>query len=337
MKNHLYKRSVSSSLMEDGFSLIELMISITIAMLLTIGIGYVIMNTSNSRKELDRMNRQIENGRFAMQIISDDLSHAGFFGRLYDTPAAPAALIDPCSTSTTDLTSAVALHIQGYDDSLSSFPSCISNHKAGTDVLVIRRASTIESNLASLDAKRIYIQAAALSYIVDIGTNSGSFTLTQKNHTDKINPRAFVTHIYWVNTSDQLMVAELDADSSAAKFTTLPIADGIEDIQFDYGIDNTGPDLDSSHAGADPDGSPDSYSMCSASGTCSIADWQNVTAIRISVLARNPEKTPGYSDSNKSYSMGLKGATSVSLPSGYRRHLYQGLARLNDIGGRREL
>lgn len=321
---------------QEGFSLVELMIAVTIALILTAGIGYVIMSTSNTRKELDRMNRQIENGRYAMQVLTDDLSHAGFFGRLYEIPAAPGTLPDPCLVAATNLYNDVALQVQGYDGSLVSFPSCITGHKAGTDVLVVRRASSLETDIDDIDdgnnANRIYIQSAALSYKVDKGVNVGSFSLKQKNHTDLIPPRAYVVHIYWINTSDQLYMAELDASSTSATWTRIPIADGIENMQLDYGLDDTGPDLDEV-AGDDPDGNPDEYSDCS---TCVPADWKNVTTIRINLLARNPEKSAGYNDGNKTYSLGLAG-TVGPFTDGYRRHAYQGLARLNNIGGRREL
>lgn len=322
---------------EDGFSLVELMVAITIALILTAGIGYLIMNTSSNRKELDRLNRQIENGRYAMQVLTDDLSHAGYFGRLYEIPAPGTSLPDPCAITTTALNSAVALQIQGYEGTGSSFPSCISNRKTGTDVLVIRRAASIETDIDEVDdaanAKRVFIQSAALSYKVDLGENAASFTLRQKNHTDLINPRAYVVHIYWINTENQLMMTELSANTTATQFSTaIAIADGIENLQFDYGIDSTGPDLDELHAGADPDGTPDNYSQCS---TCTTTDWQNVTTVRINLLARNPQVSPGYSDA-KQYSLGLAG-TVGPYNDGYRRHAYQGLARLNNIGGRREL
>jgi type IV pilus assembly protein PilW len=324
----------------QGFSLIELMISITIALILTAGIGYVIMSTSNTRKELDRMNRQIENGRYAMQVLTDDLSHAGHFGRLYEFPATPGTLPNPCDMTASTLRSAVALPVQGYDEAKPTATECntvITDYKTGTDVLVVRRASSVETDIDDIDdsenAKRVFIQSAALSYKVDTGENTGTFTLKKKNHTDLIEPRAYVVHIYWINTSNQLMMRELDATSSATTFTSVPIADGIEDLQLDYGIDSTGPDLDDEHAGADPDGNPDSYSVCAA---CTTANWENVTTIRINLLARNPEKSAGYSDSAKEYSMGLKGMVGP-FSDGYRRHAYQGLARLNNIGGRREL
>jgi type IV pilus assembly protein PilW len=320
-----------------GFSLVELMIAITIALLLTAGIGYLIMNTSSNRKELDRLNRQIENGRYAMQVLTDDLSHAGYFGRLYEIPSPGATLPDPCATSATALYSAVALQIQGYEGTGSSFPSCISNRKTGTDVLVIRRAAAVETDIDDVDdaanAKRMFIQSAALNYIVDLGENSSSFTLKKKNHTDLINPRAYVVRIYWIDTENRLMMRELSATMAATEFSSaIAIADGIENLQLDYGIDSTGPDLDELHAGADPDGTPDTYSVCS---TCTTTDWQNVTTIRINLLARNPQVSPGYTDA-KQYSLGLAG-TVGPFTDGYRRHAYQGLARLNNIGGRREL
>jgi len=99
------------------------------------------------------------------------------------------------------------------------------------------------------------------------------------------------------------------------------VAEGIERLEFDYGIDSNG------------DGSPDTYSSCSP---CSAAQWNDVVAVRINLLARNSERSFGYSDL-KTYAMGLAG--SASAPSGalnYKRHVFQVLARLSNKSIRRE-
>jgi len=98
--------------------------------------------------------------------------------------------------------------------------------------------------------------------------------------------------------------------------TTRPLVEGIENIQFDFGVDNTG------------DGAPESYLASPLA-----ADWQNVMAVRVNLLARNNETTPGYVD-NKSYQLG-----SVAIPAAadnYKRHVYSELVRATNPSGRRE-
>jgi prepilin-type N-terminal cleavage/methylation domain-containing protein len=64
---------------QRGFSLIEMMIALTIGLLLLIGLSSLFMQQSASRNELEKSSRQIENGRYAMQILQDNIEHAGFY------------------------------------------------------------------------------------------------------------------------------------------------------------------------------------------------------------------------------------------------------------------
>jgi type IV pilus assembly protein PilW len=67
-----------------------------------------------------------------------------------------------------------------------------------------------------------------------------------------------------------------------------------------------------------------------------VAQWANVVSVRINLLARNAERSAGYTDT-KSYAMGLAGI--ASAPAGkesFKRHLFQVIARLNNQSMRRE-
>jgi type IV pilus assembly protein PilW len=81
---------------------------------------------------------------------------------------------------------------------------------------------------------------------------------------------------------------------------------------------------------ADGDGVPDgAYVTVPATPT----DWTNVVAVRINVLARNVEATTGYTDA-KTYDMGVAGSVTPGGP--YKRHVYNAVVRIVNIGSRRE-
>ena len=90
-------------------------------------------------------------------------------------------------------------------------------------------------------------------------------------------------------------------------------------MQFEYGIDSAG-----------NDGTPDAYT-----GSPAFADWANVMAVRVYVLGRNVDPTPGYSDA-KTYTLGPRSYTPSGANVSYRRHAYSALVRLNNPSGRRE-
>jgi type IV pilus assembly protein PilW len=63
-----------------GFTLIELMVSVTLGMLIVIALVMLLANVSRNNSELSSSSRSIESGRFTLQILAADVSHAGYWG-----------------------------------------------------------------------------------------------------------------------------------------------------------------------------------------------------------------------------------------------------------------
>ena len=141
-------------LRRGGFSLIELMISITLGLLILAGVTTLFANNSRTRQEIEKTSRQIENGRYAMQVLGDDLQGAGFLAEFDPTPldtTALTALPDACATDLATLRTALPLHVQGYDNGVNA-PTCLTDVKSGTDIVVVRRASTCVAGSTNCDA-----------------------------------------------------------------------------------------------------------------------------------------------------------------------------------------
>lgn len=176
-----------------GFSLIELMIASAIGLLLLSGLALIFVNTSEANRELQKSAQQIENGRYAIEIMSNDLRLAGFYGHLHDmiSIAKPAAMPDPCeATAAATLLSALWYPVQGYAGtidatspasdaapSLAAAPKCTlldaATLKPGSDVLVVRRADT--NALAATDTATtnvFYMQASATNAEVQLGNGA---------------------------------------------------------------------------------------------------------------------------------------------------------------------
>jgi prepilin-type N-terminal cleavage/methylation domain-containing protein len=71
-----------------GFTLVELMVALTIGLLMSFGLIRVFASSSESYQSLSQASQQIENGRYAMQAIGEDLKHAGYYGEYAFPPAA---------------------------------------------------------------------------------------------------------------------------------------------------------------------------------------------------------------------------------------------------------
>lgn len=327
------------------------MISMAIGLLLVAGVATLIGRQSLSRGELDKSARQIENGRYALSLLEDDIQHAGFYGQYSGTFTAPGALPDPCSVSSAAvIDAALALPVQGYD-APATVPAPLSaclpnaNHIPGTDILVIRRLEADESPpaLGSLVAGQFYVQTTPIAKVTGLGpdpsgTTPSLYTLTQKDTVTPAELRKYVEHIYFVspcnvyasgssvcsaaadngNPIPTLKRLELSVSGGAPAFITVPLVDGIENLQFDYGIDKTG------------DGTP-STPLVSAPA---LADWPNVMAIQVNLLARNTTPTGGYSD-GKTYGMGLAGAVGP-FNDNFKRHAFTATVRVVNPSEQRE-
>ena len=342
---------------QAGFSLIELMVALTIAVLLLLGLALLFNNTSTARGELDKASRQIESGRYAMQEISDDVRHASYYGALNRAPTLGAVTLpDPCSTTLADVQASIGLPLQGYagaataallDPGKLGCLNAAAGYKPDTAVLVVRRADTsIAATAPTAGWFNIQISGCAgdpVPYVLDVDTNPGAFTL-HTNTTPGCTPitgapaariTPLYTRIYFISTCSGTDCSATGADSVPTlkridvKPTGTPITaivDGIENLQFDYGIDTTA---------APGDGTPDVYTNTTdhtANAPSDLTEWQNVMSVRIYLLARNLEATAGYTDP-KTYPLGP-----VSVPAGgaYKRHAYNQLVRLNNPAGRRE-
>ena len=168
--------------LQRGFSLIELMISITIGLLIMVALGSLFLNINRSNNEMAKTNSQIENGRFAIQLLQEDIVHTGFWGAyvpqfddLTITVAptgVPTAVPNPCLAHAAPWTAAhvtnlIGIPIQVYGATPPSGAGCVTNlatnKKASTDVLVVRHAETCvpgETNCEVDTAGKLYFQAS---------------------------------------------------------------------------------------------------------------------------------------------------------------------------------
>ena len=339
------ERALAARARAAGFSLVELMVSMTIGLMLLATLLVVFANASSARGELERSSRQIENGRYAVELLSDDLRIAGFFGEVnVGALAAPAALPDPCSTVAADWAAAMPVHVQGYDSGFGA-PACIpADIKPNTDILVVRRAKTCVAGVSGCEpaiAGKPYVQSTLCGnemppYVVGaLGTTA--FTLKRKDCTTAAALREYLVNVYFIsanNRAGQNIPTLMRLELTGPAMTQVPLVEGIEEFNVEYGIDNDG------------DGQPDAYTADPTIYTyagCTVCtavnNWSNVVTAQLHVLARSPEPSPRYLDT-KSYSLGPDGAgnaiTVGPKKDGYRRHVYTAMVRIANPAGRRD-
>jgi type IV pilus assembly protein PilW len=342
-------RANRGSTPQSGFTLVELMIAITLGMLIVAGLALTFVNSSRARDEVERANQQIENGRYAMQVLGDDLRLAGYLAEFNVAQAGlatPAAKPDPCATDLATLRTALPLHLQGYDDGAAL--SCLTDVRANTDIVVVRRVSSCVSgaaNCASVPGAA-YFQASLCNDSTELGsantadqyrldTNTASLDRHRKDCTSLASMRQYLTRIYFVANNDAAgdgIPTLKRAELGAGGFAIVSIAGGIENLQLEHGIDNDNDGI--------PDAvtaNPDIYNACA--GAACVTHWLNVMTVRINLLARNTSTSGAHTDT-KTYSLGLKADATANtvgpFNDGFKRHAFQAEVRLNNPAGRRE-
>lgn len=329
------------------------MVGLAIGLVLVAGLALMFAKTSQSGNELEKSIRQIENGRHAVEILREDISHAGYYGEIpadalgYTTP-------DVCATTlanlgwdkTTPSAPKAPMPIMGLLPSVATATACLSNYKAGTAAFAIHRLGTEPLAPASAAANTVYMQTSRCSTdpAVDpfvVSATATDFTLQNRQCNAVNQVRPYVSRIYYIATCNEcgsdttptLKMAELRGN----QMVTVPVAEGIENMVLEYGFDTN------------DDGNPEVF-ITGLSGVAGAAhnDWAKVVAVRLQLISRTIEPSSDYFD-EKTYVLtpastaSGDGSAYVFTPASrttedrqFKRRVYSATARLNNVAGLRE-
>ena len=110
--------------LQRGISLVELLVGMTLGLLLLGALASLYASTSQSRVQLNNSATQIENGRYALDVIGQEVGLAGFMGDLNLLGASAIATPDVC---------AVATNALGFTNSPATVPVAIYGYAPGTN------------------------------------------------------------------------------------------------------------------------------------------------------------------------------------------------------------
>lgn len=339
---------------QAGVTLIELMIALAIGAVLLIGLATVFINSSSSRRELEKSSALIENGRYAISILADDLSLAGYYGFYNDIGDAPATLPDPCALTSASLLAAIPQPLQGYraanlttvpdiDTTNTCEASLLTNANLtqGSDILIIRRADTAVSG--AMTSPEVYLEANARTAEVLISTAAtGLLRSPNKAGSPAADIRKLHVHTYFIAPcsrgsgangvcqvgDDGIPTLKRLAFHRTGAIEIEPLVEGIEYMKLEYGID-TSPSSINAITGLAGDGIPDSYVTSPTT-----AQWASVVSVRVYILARAPRASDGHNDT-KAY---VLGSTNIAATNDqFKRHVYSAEVRPTNVAGRREI
>lgn len=343
------------SLGQAGIGLVEIMVAMAIGLFMLGGVLTLVLWISQARVELDKTSEQIENGRYAIQLMSDELQLAGFYGQSLIGGATPS-LPTPCPAGEGDLgfsydsstvTTTLPVAVQGIASLPMADTSCFSNYTTGSEAIVLHRVET--ESVASAADGALYVQMSACeddAQPVTFGlAGVDDFPLLQKDCSSSAVLWPYTFRAFYLGSCDicssgdgipTLKMAELRVSGSGIQTVAQSVVEGIEDLHFQYGMDldtDGAPDCYVSDPSADD---PPASAGCPTGGWSDSAasNWSNVVSVRISLLARSIEPSYDWTDV-RTYDLGRESRVGP-FNDHYKRQVYSTVVTLPNVSGVRE-
>jgi len=260
-----------------GFTLVELMISLALGLLIILALVTMLINVNRNNTDMGNANRLVENGRFASQLLTTDVIHAGYWGGYvpnYDSlqytgvpelasvggGTVPTAVPDPCAAFPTAWTDEYKANLVGIPVQASNVtdtgtkPFCdalLTDAKQNSDVLVVRHVETCvagsgTNECAAVAANTLYFQASTCDSDASgfvLGTTG--FDLKKRSGNTACGAtadvRKFASTIYYVKDANPpvLMRSQMGASGIETKhLDAQALVEGVENFRVEFGIDS---------------------------------------------------------------------------------------------------
>jgi type IV pilus assembly protein PilW len=214
---------------QHGLSLVELMVSLAVGLLVT---GIVIAMFSQSKRSFNQDNAvsvMQENGRFALQILQNEIMHAGLAGSMHvpDTIVPLPTPSGDCSTKV-DWSNLITSPIEYYENASDPDLNCITGAKPNTHALIIKRTS--QTPYTSFDNEKNYFYTEGLGGTFFVGSNSAPGA--------EGTSWEYYAHIYYIadtNGIPGLYRKRLIGDTVGVGEEVVP---GIADFAIQFGVDD---------------------------------------------------------------------------------------------------
>ena len=251
---HISSSHISNSNVIDaqkGFSLIELLITMVIGLFLLSGIASSYISSKKASVNRSQISILEDNGRLALEIISKSLQHTGHAPNLLlEKPFIEDlanVVADTCPDGTVNVVDTGIFKVSADNDALGQ----------DTIGVVFYGNDNIFTDCAGNTMNAVVPVGCRLSPLPNVNTAPESSKIYNSFYVDDVKK-----------------TLECAGSRSAAGVT---IADGVENIQFLYGVDNNS------------DGTVDRYvnaTEINATATDSI-DWSSVITIQTAILVRS--------------------------------------------------
>jgi len=323
--------AMTANVKDHGFSLVELMVAITISLVLLAGLIQIFLSSKRSYNIQDSIARMQENGRYAIELLNADLRLAGYIGGNADVSTVTGR--QPQSNNCVGSADAawgamIEQSVFGINDAVANYSGCIAdagnNPQPGDegeylsgDILTIRYARPLLLTAGdNVNSGGYYLNSSPMDgeiKLLDNGENIDFATLTDTPITfNKLETNTYYSGFQQSDCSGNainvptLYRLALDTNGTPQRQELIR---GVENLQVQYGVDSNN------------NGSSDQYHNANT-----VTNWSQVRSVRLWLLIRDECPSAGYQNTN-TYIMG---DSDLTADDNFRRHLYTSTVMLRN-------
>lgn len=291
---------------QQGFSLIELMIAMTIGLIVLGAVGYVFISSRQSFTTTDNMSRMQENARIAIETIARDVRMAGYMGCGNLKTASVTTIAKPYATGlpAPDLSASNAITGTDFAAVDAAYLGTTITRPAGDTITIagaFRGGVSLTGNLDP-DNANMKITGNPFGFTKeDVLMVAGCTSADVFRPTTVSNGAGFVNIAHATSTNTGNRVGTYNASGQVFKMDrytyfigtntfgkralyrantikgtaeeTMELVEDVWDMQIEYGMDT------------DADGAADTYADATGVGT----NWLQVVSARINLLMASPD------------------------------------------------
>jgi type IV pilus assembly protein PilW len=271
---------------QAGLTLVELMIAVALGLLLLAALGFLYAGNRQAFRTHDSIARLQENGRYAMEVLGQDLRMVGYIGcgALGEVPiAATAVLVPPVAVPTP------ANVLGGAEGAGNASDSLTLMRVDGRGAMLTAAMATAAAEVPIPASPRLY--AAGTHFLIADCRNADLFRASQKVEQGNTS----ILHAAGAYNSNANLSKAYGADALVFPFEAIAysiasnpagnpalyravngdaqeVVENVKDMQIVYGVDTNN------------DGAVDAYRLANE-----VTNWARVLAVRVSLLLRSPE------------------------------------------------
>ena len=289
---------------QRGFSIIELMVAMVVGLLIVAATSSLFISTKRAYVDSELVSRMQENGRFALNVLADELRLVNFWGEAPQPEIRQRSDLDPITGDCTGQAAGYLLDspIFAVTAASSTVASCVNDAQVNSDVLFVKHVAPTPISLADIRNDRSYVMANPFFGILFDGADP-----PPSNAVGGDVPNGQLWEIrsalYYVRNdgvTPPALVRRLLR--SGAWSPPEEIAAGVENIQFLFGVDDNS------------DNTVDRYVSTAD------ANFDQVIAARVFLLVRSDTQDGSYLD-RRTYQLG---SLTINNPGDhFRRMVYE--------------